>query len=161
MGPGYGGYNDLISAIEIPLKELDPYSKWKDSRYTRNCISSCEDYELLLLCWGKGHSSPIHNFSFQEGWIKVLEGELTIERYEMDREKLCCKKLESIVLKVGESSYINDNMGFHRVLNSSENNARSIHLNIGPVTEWEVFRECRKETMLVQPITDSESSDCD
>tara|TARA_R110000868_G_scaffold118635_1_gene314593 strand:+ start:66 stop:602 length:537 start_codon:yes stop_codon:yes gene_type:complete len=161
MGAGYGGYNELFSAIELPKKEWEKYSTWKESRYTRNCISSCDEYELLLMCWGKEHASPIHNFTFQQGWIKVLEGELQIQRYRMDRDELCCHKSELITLSAGESTYLNDNMGFHKVLNSADGDSVSLHLNIAKVIEWEVFRECRKETILVKPLLDSKSDDCD
>jgi cysteine dioxygenase len=161
MGAGYGGYSELFSAIEIPKKEWKKYSTWKDSRYTRNCISSCDEYELLLMCWGKEHASPIHSFTFQQGWIKVLEGELTIQRYKMDREEICCHKVDSIIVKAGESTYLNDNMGFHQVLNSLDGNTVSLHLTIEKVKEWEVFRACRKETIFVKPLLDTKSDDCD
>lgn len=161
MGAGYGGYNALFSSIDIPTEEWKQYITWKESRYTRNCISSCDDYELLLMCWGKEHCSPIHNFSLQEGWIKVIEGELTIHRYDMDRGKLCCHKIESIVLKAGESTYLNDSMGFHKVENTADDKTISLHLNIGKVSEWEVFRACRQKTILVTPIQDTNSEDCD
>lgn len=161
LGPGYGGYNELFNAIELPKSEWENSCSWKDNRYTRNCISSCDEYELLLMCWQKEHSSPIHSFKFQEGWIKVLEGELTIQSYEMDREENCCHKKESIVLKPGESTYLNDDMGFHQVINSANGNSISLHLNIERVTEWEVFRACRQETIFVQPALDSKSTDCE
>ncbi len=161
MGAGHGGYNELISAIDLPKSEWEKYCTWKDSRYTRNCISDCDEYELLLMCWGKKHESPIHSFTFQEGWIKVLEGELSIQRYEMDRDKLCCHKTEMITLSAGESTYLNDNMGFHQVLNSNNDSTVSLHLNIEKVTEWEVFRACRQETIKVKPILDSKTVDCD
>ena len=161
MGAGHGGYNNLFSAIEISEKEWEKYATWKDSRYTRNCISSCDEYELLLMCWGKEHKSPVHSFTFQQGWIKVLEGDLQIQRYRMNRDELCCHKSELITLSAGESTYLNDNMGFHQVLNNAGGKSVSLHLNIEKVTDWEVFRECRKETILVKPLLDSKSNGCD
>ncbi len=161
LGPGYGGYNELFSAIELPKSSWENFCTWRANRYTRNCISSCDEYELLLMCWQKDHSSPIHSFKFQEGWIKVLEGELIIQTYEMDRSKNCCHQRESIRLKAGESTYLNDSMGFHQVINSSYTSTVSLHLNIERVTEWEVFRACRQETIFVKPILDSKTTDCD
>ena len=113
------------------------------------------------MCWGKEHKSPVHSFTFQEGWIKVLEGELLIQRYRMDRDELCCHKAEVITLSAGESTYLNDNMGFHQVLNSNKGNTVSLHLNIEKITEWEVFRTCRQETIQVKPLLDTKSTDCD
>ena len=79
----------------------------------------------------------------------------------MDRDKLCCHKTEMITLSAGESTYLNDNMGFHQVLNSNNDSTVSLHLNIEKVTEWEVFRACRQETIKVKPILDSKTVDCD
>lgn len=161
MGPGYGGYIEILNAIKLPNKEWESYCTWKDNRYTRNCISSCDDYELLLLCWQKEQASPIHSFDFQEGWIKVLQGELKIESYNVDREEKCATKKDTLILQEGESTYLNDSMGFHKVINGAENNTVSLHLNIGPVEKWEVFRSCRQELDTVNPIIDSKSEDCD
>lgn len=161
LGPGHGGYNDLFESIKLPKSEWEKFCTWKDNRYTRNCITSCDSYELLLMCWDKEQHSPIHNFSFQEGWIKVLEGELTIQSYEMDRDKNCCHKKDTLVVTAGESTYLNDDMGFHQVINSSAEKTISLHLNIEKVEEWEVFRACRQETIFVKPLLDTKSADCE
>ncbi|MBL4709829.1 MAG: cysteine dioxygenase family protein [Flavobacteriales bacterium] len=161
LGPGYGGYDEFFHAIELPKSEWENFCTWRDNRYTRNCISACDEYELLLMCWQKEHSSPIHSFQFQEGWIKVLEGELTIQNYEIDRDKSCCHKKGSLTLKAGESTYLNDNMGFHQITNSFYNSTVSLHLNIERVVKWEVFRACRQEIVFVHPLLDSKSADCE
>jgi cysteine dioxygenase len=155
------GYVEILKAINLPKSEWEVYSSWKENRYTRNCISSCDDYELLLLCWQKEHESPIHNYDFQEGWIKVLSGELIIESYAVDRDERCATKKDKLVLKEGETTYLNDSMGFHKVSNASDGNTVSLHLNIGPVKKWEVFRSCRQSLETVEPILDKKSDDCD
>ena len=71
LGPGYGGYNEMFSSIEVPLADWEKFYSWKENRYTINCLSSCDGYELLLMCWQRDHSSPVHSYTFQEGWIKV------------------------------------------------------------------------------------------
>lgn len=160
MGPGYGGYLDILKAIKLPAEEWEKYCKWQDEQYTRNCLSNCDAYELLLMCWTKGQHSPIHNYSFQEGWIKVLKGELSIDLFRIDRDSLSCVLDETIVIKEKEYTYLNDNMGFHRVRASGEDRTVSLHLHAERVKIWEVFEDCKKEFVKVSPRYDSKSKDC-
>ncbi len=161
MGVGDGGYIEILKAIDLASNEWENFCTWKENRYTRNCISSCDDYELLLLCWQSKHESPIHNYDFQKGWIKVLDGELEIERYVVDKVEKCAAKKDLLILKKGESTYLNDSMGFHKVKNYSENQTVSLHFNIEPVKKWEIFRDCRQSFISVNPLLDSKSDDCE
>ena len=95
MGPGYGGYLDILKAIDIPESEWKSYHNWSDEKYTRNCILNCDDFELILMCWKSGQQSAIHSYNFQEGWIKVIKGELTIDTYQIDRDLLSCEHEDS------------------------------------------------------------------
>ena len=160
MGPGYGGYLDILKSIRLPVSEWEKYCHWNENQYTRNCLSSCEGYELILMCWQKGQQSPIHNYNFQESWIKVLKGDLTIDVFKIDRENRKSTFDYSMIIKENEYTYLNDNMGFHRVKNSSDDSTVSLHLNVEKVNQWEVFQEDKKEFELVKPQYDHLSSDC-
>lgn len=161
LGPGYGGYIELLNALDLPKEEWKNYCSWDKSTYTRNCISACEEYELILMCWEKKQSSAIHSFHFQEGWIRVLEGKLTVETYEVDRKEKTISSNEKIDISAGDSIYLNDNMGFHRVYNATEERTISLHLHIERVDEWEVFDEQSKEFTHIQPKYHQLSSDCE
>lgn len=161
LGPGYGGYNELIKAIQIPHSEWEKNYLWKDENYTRNCISSCDGYELILMCWKEKQASPIHSYDFQEGWIKVLEGELTIETYQVDQETKDYRLQEAMRIAEGESTYLNDNMGYHRVVNSKKGNTTSLHLHIEKVNQWTVLDEEKHEFQNFKPQFDSKSPDCE
>jgi cysteine dioxygenase len=161
LGPGYGGYMEILKALDIPTKEWTPYIKWDSKKYTRNCISSCDEYELLLMCWEQEQLSPIHSYSFQEGWIQVLEGELIIDTYAVNREEKSATKQNSIIIKAGEYYYLNDDMGFHCVRNSFKGRTFSLHLHIDRITEWEIFNPVLKKFETSHPTYSSISEDCD
>jgi len=161
MGSGYGGYIELLKGLQISENEWQKYALWEPSHYTRNCLSSCESYELLLLCWQGGQASPIHNFDFQEGWIKVLSGELSIESYALDESYTKAQQKEVIKLSAGESTYLNDSMGFHKVLNPHGEKTVSLHLNIGRIDQWEVFNPEKQSVEVVKPIYHSRTEDCE
>lgn len=161
LGPGYGGYIDLLKALKLEEKEWKPICNYSDKNYTRNCISSCEDYELILMCWNKDQASPIHSYDFQEGWIKVLKGELTIETYQIDKASKQVEIKEKIVIVEGEYTYLNDNMGFHKVINTSKGETASLHLHIDRIDQWEVFDIENKSFITSSPKYDTVTDDCD
>lgn len=161
MGPGYEGYAGLLESIEFDEHDWRTFTRWMDNRYTRNCIASCDSYELLLMCWQKGHTSPIHNYDSQEGWIKVLQGELTIDYYDIDRKEKCGEKTGSQIIKEGEFVCLTDDFGFHKVTNSSSGNTISLHINIEAVKEWEVFQEFEEAIIKVKPLLDFKNFGCD
>src|SRR5688572_30516840 len=65
------------------------HADWRDwtmfdaDCYTRNLVHREEHYELLLLCWGAGQKSPIHNHQGQRCWMAVLEGEISETLFEL------------------------------------------------------------------------------
>ncbi|KAL1925008.1 uncharacterized protein VTP21DRAFT_4662 [Calcarisporiella thermophila] len=55
---------------------FDPY------RYTRNLVDDGNGhFNLLVLCWGAGHQSAIHDHSGSHCIMKILDGELTETLY--------------------------------------------------------------------------------
>jgi cysteine dioxygenase len=160
LGPGYGGYLDLLKAIKLPESEWKKHCQWKEQRYTRNCIASCEGYELILMCWKKGQASPIHSYDFQEGWVKVFQGQLSIDIFQVDREELRAELDEEVPLEEKEYIYLNDNMGFHRMRNTAEGDTISLHLHVEKVKQWEVWDDTKNEIILKKPRYDTFTADC-
>jgi len=130
LGSGYEGYGTLLNSIHIPISEWEPLCAWKDSRYTRNCISSCDFYELILMCWKGQQHSPIHSYKFQESWIKVLQGKLCVELFDVDKKTEESVLKEVIIVQENECIALNDDMGFHRVKNYTSEETISLHLNM-------------------------------
>lgn len=161
LGPGYGGYTEILKAVEIPFSEWETSCNFSKKNYTRNCLSCCEEYELLLMCWNKDQGSPIHSYQSQESWLKVLRGELTIDTYQVNKSDKTAVKTNSLVIKEGEFIYLNDNMGFHSIRNSGTEATASLHLHVDRITEWEVFNESTQSINKQIPTYDSVSDDCD
>ncbi|WP_420318581.1 cysteine dioxygenase [Ekhidna sp.] len=131
---------DLMSYVNIPRKEFERYYSWADEKYARNVLARNDDFEILLICWEKGQSSPIHDFNAQEAWIHPIEGLLREERFKINADDDRLEKVSSVLLGDEEFSYMS-HVAIHRYSNA--NNARSVSLNIyhKPVTEWHVYDE--------------------
>src|SRR5512136_865553 len=60
---------------------LAPYAHFSPHHYTRNLVFKNELFELLVVCWGRGQGSPIHNHSGQLCWLSLQQGWLCITSY--------------------------------------------------------------------------------
>ncbi|MAC93909.1 MAG: hypothetical protein CMC96_00260 [Flavobacteriales bacterium] len=160
LGPGYDGYIELVNSIKLPKEVWEKHCKWSDEEYTRNCLTAYEGHEVILMCWKKGQIAPIHTYALQEGWIKVLEGELVIETFIVDRENKTAELNDTIYIKAGESTYLNDGMGFHRAYSAVDKTV-SLHLHIEKIQEWEEFDPERKTFKKVKPRYDSKTEYCE
>lgn len=66
---------EAILRTYVPTKaELAPYANFSDDRYCRNLIHRSERFELLLLCWKPGQSSPVHDHRYSWCGVRVIEG---------------------------------------------------------------------------------------
>ena len=79
-------YNHIIHSIQFSADDFESYSSWSNDCYTRNCIVDNEKFELILICWCEGHSTPIHDHGGEECWVKVIEGEFKETIYKKNEE---------------------------------------------------------------------------
>ncbi len=140
---------DVMTKVNIPRAEFERYYSWSDDKYARNVLARNEDFEVLLICWEKEQTSPIHDFNAQEAWIHPIEGMLREERFKINVNDERLEKVSNVLLGNDEFSYMNQ-IGIHRYSNA--NNARSVSLNIyrKPVTEWHIYDENSSDSTVIQ-----------
>lgn len=126
----------------------------------------------MILCWGEGHGSAIHDHADSHCFMKMLKGNLTeikfnwpqqsthhIANYEPmitnapigctelieEQEEHMMNELEEVgrhTLEKNGVCYINDNIGLHRVENSSNTDvAVSLHLYCPPFNCCSIFNQ--------------------
>ncbi|XP_043680559.1 cysteine dioxygenase type 1 [Vespula pensylvanica] len=144
---------DLMESYKSNPLEWKKYAKFDRYRYTRNLVDEGNGrFNLMVLCWGEGHGSAIHDHANAHCIMKVLQGELCETRYEWpsvlennDTTKESeneLKELERNTLGLNEICYINDSLGLHRVENpSTVNPAVSLHLYSPPFSTCSVFNK--------------------
>lgn len=136
-------YNNIIQSIKFQKNTFDEYVSWSEECYTRNCIVDNEEYELILICWCKGHKTSIHDHGGEECWVKVIEGEFKETIYKKN-EKGELTAVKSTISKQNEVTYMKDFMGFHKLENVSNNRSMSLHLYAKPIRKCNVFDENSK-----------------
>ena len=133
----------ISNFLEIPTKEFTPYLHFSKEYYTRNCIVKTDRYELILICWEKDQDTPIHSHGDQECWVFHVQGELQEVRYENDKNGIPIPVNNSVLNDQG-ISYMNDDLGFHILKNTSDGQSVSLHLYVKSIDECLVYNESNK-----------------
>ncbi|XP_061198706.1 cysteine dioxygenase type 1 isoform X1 [Neopsephotus bourkii] len=133
----------LMESYESNPEEWLQYAQFDQYRYTRNLVDSGNGkFNLMILCWGEGHGSSIHDHTDSHCFMKILQGNLKETLFEWPEKKgngEMIKKSER-VLRENQCAYINDSIGLHRVENISHTeSAVSLHLYSPPFDSCNTF----------------------
>lgn len=133
-------FGDIIRSMKLPTSVYESLCSWCDDSYTRNCIFENEKFELILICWEAGQSTPIHDHGGEECWVKVLEGEFKETIFKLNTYgKLV--NVKTIVSKKDDVTFMIDFMGFHRLENAFSQRSISLHLYAKPIRDCQIFDE--------------------
>lgn len=132
----------VMEAYESDPAEWAMYAKFDQYRYTRNLVDQGNGkFNLMILCWGEGHGSSIHDHTDSHCFLKMLQGNLkeTLFAWPDKKANEMIKKSERI-LRENQCAYINDSIGLHRVENISHTEpAVSLHLYSPPFDTCHAF----------------------
>lgn len=147
----------LIDSYELKPFDWKKYVHFDANKYTRNLIAVGKNnrFGLMILAWGPGQKSAIHDHNGSHCIMRVLEGTLTETLYNTDSgmdsdsslspaedESQSYRKTREITLTTGQTAYIHDNIGWHRVSNASQqSSAVSLHLYAPPIERCKTFCE--------------------
>ncbi len=152
MGPGYEGYTELVKAIDLPRAEYQHLLKWSKAHYQRIRFYDTDCLEALITCWEPGQIGKIHNFEGANGWVKVLEGSLELEHFNLDNsaEKPSLTK----TFKTGEIGFLNDGLGFHRFNNPTQERGVALFFYADKIDHWQVYDPNQKKAEKVEAKVD-------
>ncbi|XP_016394888.1 cysteine dioxygenase type 1-like [Sinocyclocheilus rhinocerous] len=131
----------IMESYKSKPHEWMKYATFDQYRYTRNLVDEGNGkFNLMILCWGEGHGSSIHDHTDSHCFLKLLQGQLKETLFDWPDRKLQAGMLQKSqqVLLENQCAYINDSLGLHRVENVSHTEtAVSLHLYSPP------FQTCR------------------
>ena len=133
--------NQVVSGYASNSEDWGKYAFFDAYKYTRNLVDDGNDYyNVLILCWGPNHQSPIHDHANSHCLMKVLDGELEEIMYNAptDTEEMTEKR--KLKLTLDKTTYIHDKIGIHKVGNpSSTQGAVSLHIYSPPIKICRTF----------------------
>ena len=139
-GPGIAR---ILSAYAREHADWRDFALFDPGVYTRNLIARNAWFEMLLLCWDKGQSSPIHNHAGQNCWMSVLDGEIEEQQFDgpSPERRGCAVRGASKVFVPGKVAFINDDIALHRVRPRAGNAGVSLHVYSRPIDVCNVYDE--------------------
>ncbi|XP_065369590.1 cysteine dioxygenase type 1 [Calliphora vicina] len=152
--------NHLMLSYKSNPKEWQKFAKFDRYKYTRNLVDAGNGkFNLMILCWGEGHGSTIHDHSDSHCFMKMLKGDLMETRYswpDMENQQVdghlpegeeyenhdALQVLGQRTMGLNDVAYINDNLGLHRVENPSHSDTSvSLHLYCPPFQTCSMFEK--------------------
>lgn len=116
------------------------YAHRREDGYTRNLVRRSADYELLVLCWGTGQESPIHNHMDQCCWMAVLEGRIEEVLFDCpERTPAPLVQRSAKRFDCGQAAYIDDAIALHLVRPVGGAPGVSLHLYARPYATCLVY----------------------
>ncbi|XP_077418454.1 cysteine dioxygenase type 1 [Vanacampus margaritifer] len=133
---------ELMESYRSNPQDWKQFAIFDAHRYTRNLVDEGNGkFNLIILCWGEGHGSSIHDHSDSHCFMKMLQGELKETLFDWPKgEDSQMKERSHSNLKENSVAYINDSIGLHRVENASHTEGSiSLHLYSPPFQTCQVF----------------------
>ena len=138
--------NELQELMKAYVSEESEWKKYffpsEHLPYTRNVVDKGNGKSnLLILVWGPGKKSPIHDHAKAHCIMKVLKGSLTETRFatptdEDVENQRPMTKIHEITYKENEVTYMADTLGVHCISNPHPTEyAVSVHLYTPPNAE--------------------------
>ncbi|CAL8249211.1 unnamed protein product [Merluccius merluccius] len=133
----------VMESYDTKPQEWMKYAKFDQYRYTRNLVDEGNGkFNLMILCWGEGHGSSIHDHTDSHCFMKLLQGQLKETLFEWPSAKAHGDMVQKSqrLLQENQVAYINDSIGLHRVENGSHTEcAASLHLYSPPFQACQTF----------------------
>ncbi|MFY2562471.1 cysteine dioxygenase [Corallococcus terminator] len=109
---------------------LRSFVEFDEARYVRKTLAKTEACELLLVCWGPGQGSLVHDHGGSSGVSLMVRGAVRETRYVWGGDRL----LPEVGVRAEEGDLmIEEPDTIHRVLNTSRYGAVSLHLYAPPM----------------------------
>lgn len=84
LPPGDPTEDDVMRVLtthRVDLSSLSDHVLWADDHYTRKLVYRDDRYQIILLGWGVGQVTPVHDHAGQRCWMMVESGRLEISDY--------------------------------------------------------------------------------
>ena len=136
-----GRVAELLGEYARTRDDWRRYAFFSDQHYTRNLVELDARFELMILCWGPGQESPIHNHEGQDCWMAVLDGEVEEVRYPMPSGSGPLHSKGTLRFGPGQVAFIRDEMGLHlvRPLGTRPTGGVTLHLYSSPYDECNCY----------------------
>jgi cysteine dioxygenase len=122
---------ELAAAVDLDRLDLGEYRRFSASCYARNRVVLNDHVELVVICWGSGQSSAIHDHGKSHCLYLVVEGEMHEERFRLDGSGVP-EPTDERTYGRGDIS-VSAGHEIHRINNRSETDLVTVHIYSPPL----------------------------
>ena len=141
--PKGAGAAGLLARYSSEHQDWRTWAMFDADCYTRNLVQHEEQYELLLLCWGAGQKSPIHNHEGQRCWMAVLDGQIAETLFQIPEGRGASaapvQKGATRICTGNQVAFITDEIALHEIASAGNAPAVSLHLYSRPFSTCQVY----------------------
>lgn len=139
-------------SARISLREIDANKFPRPQRGERKrfLLSKSEDFEVVLMIWGPGAQTPIHDHGGSSSTVEIIDGAITEKIFD----KTGLRLIGETILRNGERSEITDGSIIHQMLNIAESFSYSIHTYAAPLSVCHTYDEDASEWVRKEPCYD-------
>ncbi|MFT4758581.1 MAG: cysteine dioxygenase [Paraglaciecola sp.] len=141
----------LLDNLDVSADDFSDHGSWCEDHYKRNHILKNDRYEVILICWETGQTTPIHDHDGENCWVYFVDGQFSETIYSM-KDKM--KVLAENEMLPGSVSYMTDASGLHSIKNTTKGRGMTLHLYANPIQKCRVFNKT-KNTFSVKQMTNS------
>jgi cysteine dioxygenase len=138
------------------IEDLELHVRFEPGRYSRQRVYRDDDFEVLLLCWEQGQSTPIHEHGGRHGWVTVVGGRLRLQEFLPETAPV-----EGVPMLLRAGAVDEAGPGETRVetvrpetvhrVGSPHGRALSLHIYARPLDSFLAYDESRQMFVRVQP----------
>ncbi|MFC4075315.1 cysteine dioxygenase [Salinithrix halophila] len=133
----------IIETSSICVEDIEPYRHFETSSYGRNLIYGCSQFEMILICWKPEQESAIHDHDQSDCIMRCISGKLEETRYIQtsceDGSASEIKQVNSKIVREGDVTYINNDIGLHKIRNINEGVSFALHVYFPGIRKCHIF----------------------
>lgn len=145
--------NRLLNNTNLcPLAALEGFTfSPVGQQYTRNLLLRNESFALMALVWNPGAASRIHAHAGSGCWVRLLTGALEEVTYSVLPHRLEVIQKQKLIM--GKGSYVDDDIGVHRMYNSTSDVSISLHFYAPAFAECDIYEQGEKSVVVSSSAT--------
>jgi cysteine dioxygenase len=120
----------LMDRYRLLPEEIERFVVWDDEHYTRHLVYRDERFQVILLGWGVGQETPVHDHAGQTCWMRIESGRLQMSDYlwkEGTRPDLLNRET---VGGPGQELHLDRCACVHRISNLEQWGERAVSLHV-------------------------------
>ena len=130
-------YHSLFESNLLKSVNFNQLLIFSNEKYTRTLLFENDLYELILICWGKGQKSAIHDHAKSQCVMVCVSGLLKENVYHFRSTGIFWESEK--ILPPFHVTKINNDVGLHEIINLKDSGSVSLHLYSPKISSCTVY----------------------